>query len=199
MSNTKLTLDYYNSMANEFCQSTISADMGEFQSKFLKHIPDRGAILDLGCGSGRDSKAFLTTGYRVIAVDGSQELCKLASANIGQPVICSTFQEYTPTEKFDGIWACASLLHLDEEEMKNVILKLNQYLNSSGYWYISLKCENFEGIRNGRFFKSMTKDTFIEFIKQFPDLTLKELCISTDVRPGRENEQWINALLQKKL
>lgn len=198
MNNTKLTLDYYNEKAKDFCQNTLNANMGEFQKLFLNLIPKGGKILDLGCGSGRDSKAFKLAGYNVTALDGSKELCKAASEFIGQDVICSTFQEYQTDERFDGIWACASLLHLNENDMIEVIKRLSSNLTPSGCWYISLKCEDFEGVRNGRYFKSMTQEAFIEFVKLLPELTLKSVTISTDVRPNRENEKWINAFLIKK-
>ena len=106
------TLDYYNKNAISFIEGTLHVDFSTLQNKFASYIEKGGSILDLGCGSGRDSKAFLEMGYSVVAIDGSQELCKLASKYIGQNVLCSTFQEYSPEELFDGIWACASLLHL---------------------------------------------------------------------------------------
>lgn len=199
MDNTKLTLDYYNATADEFTQGTQNVDFSASQTEFLKYIPKGGKILDLGCGAGRDSKAFKDAGFQVVAVDGSKELCKKASDFIGQNVICATFQEYVPEEQFDGIWACASLLHLNEVDMKTVINRLTTYLKPTGCWYISLKCENFEGIKNGRFFKSMTKDTFVTFMKQFPNLKIDKILTSNDVRPGRENELWVNAFIKKQI
>ena len=79
--------------------------MLSLQQEFLSYIPKGGTILDLGCGSGRDSKAFIEQGYAVEAVDGSQEMCKVASEYIGQKVICARFQDYKPNKLFDGVWA----------------------------------------------------------------------------------------------
>ena len=76
MGNTELTLEYYNKNADAYVQSTKNADMGVSLSKFLSYIPKGGKILDLGCGSGRDSKIFKDRGFQVVAVDGSSELCK---------------------------------------------------------------------------------------------------------------------------
>lgn len=196
MGNTELTLEYYNKNANAYVQSTKNADMGGSLSKFLSYIPKGGKILDLGCGSGRDSKIFKDRGFQVVAVDGSSELCKKAGKFIGQKVICSTFEKYTPVEQFDGIWANASLLHLNETDMKNVITKLTSWLKFSGCWFIAIKCEDFEGIKNDRFYKSMTKETFITFMKQFKNLEIDEI-ITTDDKLGRGNS-WINAFVLKK-
>ena len=101
----KLTLDYYNEKARAFCDDTQDVEFSTFQRAFTSHLPAGGRILDFGCGSGRDSKAFLNAGYQVTALDGSEELCRIASEFIGQPVLCSTFQDYVPDEVFDGIWA----------------------------------------------------------------------------------------------
>lgn len=196
MDNTRLTLDYYDKNADAYVKSTQHADMGVSLTKFLSYIPKGGKILDLGCGSGRDSKTFKDAGFKVVAVDGSKELCKQASEFIGQNVICSTFQEYIPSEQFDGIWANASLLHLNEKDMKSVITKLSLYLKISGCWFIAIKCEDFEGFRDNRFYKSMTKETFIAFMKQFKDLQIDKITITVD-KLGRGNS-WINAFVLKK-
>ena len=83
MANKDITLDYYNKEADVFFENTVSVDFSKIQEMFLKHIKPGGRILDLGCGSGRDSRAFLERGYEVVAVDGSRELAKIAGAYIG--------------------------------------------------------------------------------------------------------------------
>ena len=77
------TIRYYNSNAREFVLGTVSVDFEFTQKKFTDRLPKNAAILDFGCGSGRDTKYFLSQGYRVDAVDGSAELCKLASEYTG--------------------------------------------------------------------------------------------------------------------
>jgi len=195
MDNTKLTIDFYDKNADEYIQSTQNVDMEGAVNTFLRYIPKGGKILDLGCGSGRDSKIFKDAGFKVVAVDGSKELCKKASKFIGQKVICSTFQEYTPQEQFDGIWANSSLLHLNEMDMKAVITKLSLYLKISGCWFIAIKCEDFEGIKDNRFYKSMSKDTFVAFMRQFDYLQIDKITVTTD-KLGRGNS-WINAFVLK--
>jgi trans-aconitate methyltransferase len=73
-----------------------------------------GHILDAGCGSGRDSSYFLDKGFDVSAFDASAELAKLASQLIHRPVTVCQFNEYESDKPFDGIWACASLLHVSD-------------------------------------------------------------------------------------
>ncbi len=192
------TLDYYNQNAEAFFNNTAFAEMYPIWNRFLAYIPEGGLILDLGSGSGRDSKAFLDAGYRVVAVDGSEELAKLASAHIGQEVICSSFQDYEPTQTFDGIWACASLLHLSLEDIEPVMKKMADSLNEHGCFYVSFKYGTFSGERNGRYFTDMTLGTFSELLKKIPELEIEQQFITVDARPGREDEQWLNVILSKR-
>ena len=87
------TLNYYNENAAAFCEGTLHADMSHLYGCFLQHVPPGGKILDLGCGSGRDSLSFLRKGYQVEALDGSSELCRMASEFIGKPVRCMDFED----------------------------------------------------------------------------------------------------------
>ncbi|OUQ18285.1 hypothetical protein B5E82_08840 [Lachnoclostridium sp. An138] len=103
------TLEYYNRNAREFAEGTSGVDFSGIQNRFLSHLPEGALILDFGCGSGRDTRYFLGKGFRVEAADGSEELCRLASVYTGIPVKQMLFQELEETEKYDGIWACASI------------------------------------------------------------------------------------------
>ena len=154
-------------------------------------------ILDFGCGSGRDTKYFLEKGYQVEATDGSSELCKLASAFTGIEVKKMLFQELNASGKYEGIWACSSILHLPKKELLPVIQKMCDALKNNGVIYTSFKYGDFEGERNGRYFTDFTEDTFDKFIKVIPELTIEEEWITSDVRPGRGEERWLNLILRK--
>ena len=191
------TLLYYNYRAEEFVNNTIAVDFTDTQSRFADKFNQGDYILDFGCGSGRDTKYFLEKGFTVDATDGSEELCKLASAYTGINVKCMLFQELDEYKKYDGIWACSSILHLAKGELKSVLAQMCQALKDSGYIYTSFKNSNFEGVRNGRYFTDFTIDSFREFIKDC-DIEICEYWITGDVRAGREDEKWLNLILKKK-
>ena len=192
------TLKYYDDQAESFVAGTVNVDFSAVQQEFATYVPTGGRILDLGCGSGRDSKAFMNMGYQVVAVDGSQELCRLASEIIGQEVIYATFQEYEPDAPFDGIWACASLLHLDADTLKEMLKKYALALKPGGVFYVSFKYGDYSGMRNGRFFTDMNEAALNEMLKDIPTLKLEKTKITGDVREDRANERWLNAFLKRE-
>lgn len=191
------TIDYYNLNAKNFIENTQNVDMHLAQDKFLQLLDSQSSILDFGCGSGRDTKYFLGKGYHVTATDGSAELCKLASAFTGIEVKEMLFQELDDINKYDGIWACSSILHLPKKELFPVLRKMCIALKSAGVIYSSFKYGDFEGERNGRYFTDFTEDTFRDFIKDIPELTIEDHWITSDVRPGRGNEKWLNLIIRK--
>ena len=191
------TIDYYNQNAKNFIENTQNVDMHLAQDKFLQLLDSQSSILDFGCGSGRDTKYFLEKGYHVTATDGSAELCKLASAFTGIEVKEMLFQELDDINKYDGIWACSSILHLPKKELFPVLRKMCIALKSAGVIYSSFKYGDFEGERNGRYFTDFTEDTFRDFIKDIPELTIEDHWITSDIRPGRGNEKWLNLIIRK--
>ena len=96
-------------------------------------------ILDLGCGSGRDSMYFIEEGFDVTAVDGSEALCELAKIEIGQEVQNIRFEELEFDNVFDGVCACASLLHVSKNDIEDVLNKLYDSLKKNGILYASFK------------------------------------------------------------
>lgn len=191
------TIEYYNQNADMFAQGTRLVDFTVVQERFAKMLPAGSRILDFGCGSGRDTKYFLEKGYRVEATDGSSELCKLASDFTGIEVKEMLFQDLDARGKYEGIWACSSILHLSKRELLPVIRKMCDALKDNGVIYTSFKYGDFEGERNGRYFTDFTEDTFDKFIKVIPELTIEEEWITSDVRPGRGEEKWLNLILRK--
>lgn len=191
------TLDYYNQNADAFVAGTISVDFKQKQDKFIGRLQAGDYILDFGCGSGRDTKYFLEAGMKVDATDGSEELCKIASKYTGIKVRQMLFQELDEYEKYDGIWACSSILHLPKDELKQVLIKMAAALNAGGIIYTSFKYGNYEGERNGRYFTDFTIDSFADFIQDVKHLKLIECWITGDVRLGRGEEKWLNLILQR--
>ena len=191
------TLSYYDEKAKEFCENTVNADVSPQRERFLGHLAKGDRILDFGCGSGRDTKAFLELGYKVEAIDGSAELCKTASDYTGIKVKNMLFQELNDVEKYDGIWACSSILHLPKSELKSVLTKMTGALKTGGVIYTSFKYGDFEGERNGRYFTDFTEETFAEYISDFKGMNIAETWVTSDVRPGRGEEKWLNLILKK--
>ena len=193
------TLDYYNKNSEEYFNSTLNVDMTNTYKAFLKLLPKGGKILDLGCGSGRDSMNFIKLGYEVTAVDGSKELAKKASALLGKEVIASTFEELELKEKFHGIWACASLLHIKREDLKTVLNNLYNNLEDNGVFYMSFKYGEKEYVDDkNRYFNCFTDESIISFINENTKYNILGLYITED-KLGRVNEvKWLNLICNKK-
>ena len=198
MADIDKTLKYYNENAQSFASGTVSVKFTKVQDKFLEKLNPDAYILDFGCGAGRDTKYFLSRGYQVDAVDGSEQLCRIASEYTEIKVRQMLFQELDEKEKYDGIWACASILHLPKKQLREVLENMYAALKSEGWIYASFKYGEFEGERNGRYFTDFTTYTFKDFIHDMHGLKIEEHWITGDVRPGRGEEKWLNLLLQKK-
>ena len=190
------TTKFYNENAQQFYDSTYDLDMSSFYRRFEETLPKKANILDAGCGSGRDSKYFLSKGHNVTAMDASEELCQKAALLIGKEVKCQTFQEINDKNIYDGIWCCASLLHVPSIEINSVMTNLAEALKPNGILYASFKLGDQQGERNGRFFNDMTEESLKDLISELP-FDLKESWITEDVRPGRESEKWLNSILLK--
>lgn len=195
--NVNNTIQYYQQNAERFSLETRSVDFSETQNRFMNKLKSRAKILDFGCGSGRDTKCFLAHGFQVEAIDGSEELCKIASEFTGIEVKHLLFQELAEENKYDGIWACSSILHLPKQELIEVMKKMSIALRNQGIIYTSFKYGIFEGERNGRYFTDMTENSFAEILQNISGLEIEEQWITSDVRPGRGNEKWLNLILRK--
>lgn len=170
------TIDWYNQNAEKYFNETKSFSIEETYPQFLKYIPKNGEILDAGCGSGRDAKCFFELGYKVSAFDASIELAKLASKYIGLDIANVTFEEFKSHKKFDGIWACASLLHVPKEDFENSFLNLVNHLKDNGVLYASMKLgEREEKDYRGRFFNYVSEDELKNIFSKYKNLELIEI------------------------
>ena len=191
-------IEYYNQNAEVFYENSVNADMSEWRNHFLKYIPDGGRILDVGCGSGRDSKAFIQGGYSVVAFDASREMSKKASELLGQEVWQIRFEEMSFSDEFDGVWACASLLHVEEKEFTEVLTKIHKALKNNGIFYASFKYGEGTTQRGERVFIDFTEERLKSLLEE-KGFEILDSGISTDVRVGRENEKWTNVIAIKKI
>lgn len=207
------TLSYYDENASAFCEGTRNADMSEMRGRFLRYLKPGDLILDVGCGSGRDSKAFMESGYRVVALDGSKEMCRQASKYLGQEVQCRRFEEIDERNVYDGIWACASLLHVPYKLLPKVIARLVDALVDGGVLYASFKYggDKMKGEREagGRYFTDLTEEGWRKVLEEAEEemkgsesgskkLETIECFVTGDVREGRGGEKWLNVVGRKK-
>ena len=199
----KATLAYYDRNAGSFTSTTVDVEFTDIQDWFLRYLKPGALILDFGCGSGRDSRYFLSKGFRAEACDGSEEMVRIASETSGIPVRKMLFEELDEVDRYDGIFACASILHVPLEGLPDILARMERALKDDGAIYVSFKYGTFEGERNGRFFTDMTMERLQECLDAAAGkyggkgLQVVESRVTGDVRPGRESEKWLNAILKK--
>ncbi len=188
--------EYYDQHASEFFRNTIDIDMSEIYRCFCQYLNRGDRILDAGCGSGRDIIAFKKMGYNVDAFDASPEMAKIAAHSSCVNVSVSSFQNYETSHLYDGIWCCASLLHVPLNELNTVTKNLSRALKQNGVWYVSFKYGDKEREENGRHFTDMNEVGLTDLVQQANGLDIVRIWITDDARPGRM-EKWLNAILKK--
>lgn len=188
--------DYYQLHAQRFFSETVDVDMSELYRPFVAHLKPGARILDAGCGSGRDAKAFREMGYAVEAFDASAELVELARQHTGLPVKQMRFEEVTEVERYDGIWCCASLLHVPLAELPGVMAQLAKALKPGGVWYLSFKYGCGEREKDGRRFTDMDEAGFAEVLSELSGIEVMKCWQTHDQRPERD-DSWINLVLSK--
>lgn len=152
---TNLTLDYYNQGAEGFWQGTRDHDVSQNIAALLQHIEGDApfAILDFGCGPGRDLKTFAKLGHRTIGLDGAAQFAGMARSHSGCEIWQQDFLALDLPEKhFDGIYANASLFHVPCQELPRVLRELRASLKARGVLFSSNpRGDNTEGWNNGRY------------------------------------------------
>jgi superfamily II DNA or RNA helicase/HKD family nuclease/SOS-response transcriptional repressor LexA len=191
------TLNYYNNNSTAFFDDTVGVDMSNIHDRFLTHVPRGGFVLDAGCGSGRDAREFKVRGYRVVAFDASPELAVLAGLHIGQDVAIRTFVDVSEVGLYDGIWACASLLHLPLAELPDALNRLWLALKPGGVFYLSFKDGNGERNKDGRHFTDLNELALRRLFSGLSDVLRMECWQSSDARPDR-TDLWLNAIIRRK-
>ena len=192
------TINYYNTHASEFSESTLNADMSASRDLFVSYLKPGDKILDAGCGVGRDIKAFCLKGFSVDAFDASEEMCRIAEENTGIPIRQLRFEDFCEDNEYDGIWACASLLHVKKEDLFACVVRMKKALKKNGIIYMSFKYGEGAHIRGERLFIDMNEMSLIKLLDEC-GLGIITIYESNDVRQHRQNEKWINAIVRKEI
>lgn len=187
--------DYYSKYCEEFIDGTINCNMKELYTFFEKYLPNKSTkILDLGFGSGRDSLYFQKK-YDVYSLDPAIEFCEHGKKIGLKNIICSKVEDMPFIDEFDGIWACASLLHISSQNIIFAFEKCFNALKKEGIMYCSFKYGNFEGERNNRYYLDLTEERLKEFVEK-TQFEIVNIIVTDDVRKDKK-ERWINAILRK--
>ncbi len=190
------TINYYNLNAHSYIKDTINSNMAELYSLFEKHIKPKSTILDLGFGSARDLLYFKNKGYITYGIDPCSEFCSNAKKLGLDNIYNIKVEDMTFINIFDAIWASASLLHVKESNLKEAFNKCHDALKDKGILYASFKYGDFIGEIDSRYFVYLTEKSILNYIdlKRF---LIKEIKVTKDVRPNKENELWLNVILEK--
>ena len=194
------SIDYYNRYAVPYYEETVDASMEEVMKPFVELLSEESEnaeVLDLGCGSGRDTLLLEEYGFYVTPMDGSEEMCKLAEVNTDKEVLQMTYDEMEFDDVFDGIWACASLIHLTEDEMRKVMKKLVQALKENGVLYFSVHKGDRDGIYHGRYFHDYNRRELQSLMEEYPELEVVDIWTTQDVRSEKSDKLWLNVLARK--
>ncbi|MCH4886521.1 class I SAM-dependent methyltransferase [Acidaminobacter sp. JC074] len=188
------SIEYYNTHSNRFINDTVQADMTALYKKFESYV-NSGHILDLGCGSGRDSFYF-SYKYKVTSVDGSKKMIEYCESVLSNPVVHSTFEDYETQERYNGIWACASLIHVERNNLLEIIEKYLSYLKDDGIFMMSFKDRTEDFNEDGRYFTCFTRESLSDFLSKSSQLNILEIIENVDVRENK-NENWISVIINK--
>ncbi len=188
-------IDYYNRIANRYYEKKAHIDRSNLLARFTKYLAPGAKILDAGCGPGLDAKPFLDSGFLVDAIDGSEEMVKLASQHLNRSITCLRFDEIEFVCCFDGVWTNASLIHIPPDELLELFPRFVRAMKPGGYWYMSFRYGKGIKIIDGIPSYLQTKSSLIKLLALFPEFNLQEIWIRPTAHP--ELPDWLNCIVRK--
>ena len=191
------SIDYYDLYAVPYYEETVDFSMEEQLKRFVELLPESADVLDLGCGSGRDTVFLEEEGCVVTAMDGSEKMCELASIHTGKEVLHLRAEDMEFDDVFHGIWACAILGHFPPDEVKGIMRKILKALKDDGILYFSVRKGERNGKYNGRYFYDYDREALNHLLDEFPNITVLDIWKTNDVRADK-NDRWFNVLLRKE-
>jgi SAM-dependent methyltransferase len=172
------TLAFYATEAGAYGERSDRIGRSKQLESFMARLEPGAAVLDLGCGTGRDTQALIEGGFAVTAVDGSSAMAQEAERRTGRPVRVQLFEDIADVEAFDGIWANASLLHVPREGLPAVLKAVYRALKPGGLLYANFKGGGHEGRDTlGRYYNYLDANevrTLIESAGLWTKLTFGE-------------------------
>ena len=191
------SIDYYDRYAVPYYEETVDFSMEEQLERFIELLPESADVLDLGCGSGRDTVFLEEEGCVVTAMDGSEKMCELASIHTGKEVLHLKVEDMEFDDVFHGIWACAVVGHFTPDEVKGVMDKILKALKDDGILYFSVKKGERNGKYNGRYFYDYDREALNNLLNAFPNIKVLDIWKTNDVRADK-SDRWFNVLLRKE-
>ena len=193
-----MSVEFYEKNHQEFIKDTIHVDMSDLYQPFSQMLPMGAKILDAGCGSGRDTQFFIAAGFEVVAIDASSKMVEATRKLTGADCRQMSFEELKLENDFDGIWACASLLHVKRAGLPSVLTKFASVLRPNGVMYISFKHGTEEREAGLRYFNDLNQELLDVIMANVPNLEINKVWITCDARPQRGHEKWLNCILIKE-
>jgi SAM-dependent methyltransferase len=137
---------------------------------FLGRLKPGATILELGCGGGRDSEAMLARGFEIDPTDGVREIARQAEARIGRQVRVMRFDELDAVERYDAVWAHASLLHVPRAALPDVLARIFAALRPGGWHFANYKSGGTEGRDGfGRYFNYLSIEQAVDAYRSSGD------------------------------
>lgn len=192
------TIEYFNEKAEKCFQDAFTITERTNQDTFLSFLKEGDRILDFGCGSGRDTAYFREKGFLVDPTDGSSEMCRLASEYLGTQVTCMEFNELDADAVYDGIYASASIMHLEYDRLLEVFPKMIRAMKPGAILYANFKYGDQDGYLGKRYYTYMTEERFAAMLEGFPELETVRTGIFGNEHPGQPDFRWLYAYLRKK-
>jgi 2-polyprenyl-3-methyl-5-hydroxy-6-metoxy-1,4-benzoquinol methylase len=192
-----MSVEFYEQNAETFFRGSVDADMAAGWQAFAALLKPGDRVLDAGCGSGRDALALNRMGFEVTAMEASPRLAELARRHTGLPIQVMTFDQIAWREAFEGVWACASLLHVPRSELPSVMSRIREALVPGGVWWMSFKYGTAEREVGGRRFTDLDETAAEALLAQVGGLDLISTTVTEDGRPERASERWLVILCRR--
>jgi len=194
------TIKTYEELAEDYHKTHF--DINEIKNIadfFIQNLKGQ-KILDIGCGPGRDAKYFSEHNLEVTGIDLTSNFIKMASQNVPNAKFIQMDMRNLdfPENTFDGIWSCASFLHVPKDEAKNTLLGFRKILKPTGLIYLSVKQGNEEKFVEKDEYKGRAK--FFAFHTQNEFKKLIESCNFKIVKVliDEKKDTWINVFATKE-